>query len=209
MIKEDHPFEFLNQLLFSRQNMRLQFSKYVYKEDSLFDERVIVNVQTNDLDKKKVEKLITGLSDNEELALHSRVVVGGRTYHIPMIDFAALDALEEEDLNRLSYFIMKPIYREMEFYSSGRSFHAYSTRLLSPKEWLEFNGRLLLVDIDDKKRIIDTRWVGHRIISGYSSLRWSCNTKQHSEYPKRLGTYKITNCLEFGSKKVMSQGFKF
>jgi len=79
----------------------------------------------------------------------------------------------------------------MEFFSSGRSFHGYSTYLLGPKDWREFNGRLLLVNNNTIGNVIDSRWIGHRMIAGYSSLRWSKNTEIHSQTPTRVNKLKF------------------
>ena len=66
------------------------------------------------------------------------------------------------------------------FSNSGRSFHAYSLRLISPKEWREFMGRLLLLNLPGRSSFIDSRWVGHRLVAGYASLRWTANSEQYT-----------------------------
>jgi hypothetical protein len=42
-------------------------------------------------------------------------------------------------------------------------------------------GRLLLLNLPEKPCLVDTRWVGHRLIGGYAALRWSA--KMHPRKP--------------------------
>jgi hypothetical protein len=65
---------------------------------------------------------------------------------------------------------------------SGRSFHAYWIRLLTHREWIKFMGASLLCN-RLRVTVVDTRWVGHRLLGGYGALRWSRNTSQHAHYP--------------------------
>ena len=90
--------------------------------------------------------------------------------------------------------LLKPLhdlqsYWSMEFaiFDSGRSFHAYGNRLLSTEEWIQFMGSLLLLNEPGKNKLIDTRWIGHRLMAGYSSLRWSCNTRWYKRFPTFIG----------------------
>ena len=50
-------------------------------------------------------------------------------------------------------------------------------------EWIKFMGSLLLLNIPGKIKIVDSRWVGHRLLGGYASLRWSNNTRQYKRFP--------------------------
>ena len=104
-----------------------------------------------------------------------------------MFDFTIKNQITREAYYRLNNFIDKKIFQNMIFFSSGHSFHAYSTKLLTHKEWLSFMGSLLLVNsVDAQNSIIDTRWIGHRIMSGYGSLRWSNNSGKYLQIPKRF-----------------------
>ena len=48
-------------------------------------------------------------------------------------------------------------------------------------------GSLLLVNPPhSSNNIIDTRWIGHRIRSGFSALRWSNNSGTYKAVPKKL-----------------------
>jgi hypothetical protein len=185
VIDRDHPFYCLNQL-FKNENAIFSLSKYVYTADTLFDERELIEVESENLTENWLKEQVTSLNSNQELAFHSLVKLNGRNYHIPMIDFSLSDDFNSEIYDRMSRYLSKKILLNMSIYFSGRSYHAYSTSLLSPKEWLDFMGRLLLINPPQSNSIIDSRWIGHRLIGGYSSLRWTNNSKQYMGMPKRI-----------------------
>lgn len=185
MINRDHPYFFLS-MLFSKEDTQFEFSKYVYRADSLFDEREIFSISGSELTTEWVENEVATLGPDQELALHSRFKIKNRTYHIPMIDFSADSPPIGRTFDRLQYFLPKHVILNLGIYSSGRSYHAYSTATLQPKEWLEFMGRLLLVNERNGKEVIDTRWIGHRLIGGYSSLRWTNNTGLYKGEPSKI-----------------------
>lgn len=177
MINKDHPYYFVEKLR-DKKNIVFHLSKYVYKPDSLFDEREYIEVLSDNFSDKNIIKLINSLNDDQELAIHSKVTVNGKTLHIPMIDFAIEDSLTPDIMYRLKQFLPKNIFINMAFYDSGRSLHGYSTTLIYPKQWIEFMGRLLLVN-NRSQQITDNQWIGHRLLGGYSSLRWSNNSGQY------------------------------
>lgn len=79
----------------------------------------------------------------------------------------------------------------MAVYGSGRSFHVYSTTLLGPKDWFDFMGRLLLINPRGQKEIVDTCWIGHRLIGGFGSLRWSNNSGMYLGSLSRISFPRI------------------
>ncbi len=185
MISAKHPFHFLSPV-FKKPNSKFSLSKYIYISDSLFDEREIFAINWEDMTEERVEKELESLQSNQELALNSMVKIQGKTFHIPMIDFSTSDFNGPEIYGRMSRYLPKSILLNMAIFSSGRSFHAYCTTLLSPGEWADFMGRLLLINPVDQPNIVDSRWVGHRIIGGYGSLRWSNNSAQYLGMPSRI-----------------------
>lgn len=80
----------------------------------------------------------------------------------------------------------KLLISKMIWYESGRSFHGYGTTLISNEEWIQLMGRLLLVNQPQQHPIVDSRWIGHRLIAGYSALRWTKNTDDYIQVPKLL-----------------------
>ncbi|WP_434735547.1 primase 1D-like protein [Candidatus Accumulibacter propinquus] len=185
MISQNHPFHFLSSL-FRKEGATCEFSKYVYAPDSLLDEREIISVSSDDLTETWIESTLSSLRPDQELAIHSKVSMAGRNWHIPLIDFSLEKDFSHDVFDRMCRYLPKSVMLNMAVYSSGRSFHAYSTTLLTPKEWYVFMGRLLLINQRDVGDVIDTRWVGHRLIGGYGSLRWSNNSGQYLGLPTKV-----------------------
>ena len=185
MIEHDHPYEFLKALREKPQAI-FHLSKYVSKADSLLDERQNLSVSASDFSSDWVNREVSSLRPDQELAIHSTITIDGRTWHIPMIDFAVDGAISAEVLDRLRLFLPRAVVLNLAVFASGRSFHAYSTALLSPKEWVSFMGRLLLVNPRGRRELIDSRWIGHRLIGGFCSLRWSNNSGMYLGAPSRV-----------------------
>lgn len=190
MIASGHPLYFLLDLN-KKQNLMFNFSKYKYVKDSLLDEREHISVAAHDLNDYWLTEQLKSLRTNQELAIHSNVLIGNKTFHIPMIDFAFRGEMAGKILDRMRYLLPKKVMLNLAIYKSGRSYHAYSNTLITPKEWKEFMGRLLLINMPHCPDIIDSRWVGHRLIGGYSSLRWSNNTRQYFGMPERVPLPKM------------------
>lgn len=183
MISRDHPFHFLSQ--FYEKNFTFTFSKYIYTPDSLLDDRECFLIKGNELTEDRINYEINSLNTDQELAVHSKVKYKNHNYHIPMIDFSITPPITENIFSRINYFIPKKIILDTQAFSSGRSLHAYSSHIIRPGEWYEFMGRLLLINLKNEPDIIDNRWIGHRLMSGYSSLRWSNNSGNYLSMPKK------------------------
>lgn len=185
MISESHPFFFLLPL-FQKNDAVFSLSKYVYIPDSLFDDREHIVISSKDFSETRINGEIASLRSDQELALHSKVRVKGKTFHIPMIDFSIEGSIGNDVFDRMGRYLPKSLMLNMAIYASGRSFHAYSTTLLGPKDWCDFMGRLLLVNPHHLPDIVDARWIGHRLIGGFGSLRWSNNSHQYLGLPSRI-----------------------
>ncbi|MBU9577243.1 hypothetical protein KTE26_02190 [Ralstonia mannitolilytica] len=157
------------------------FSEYEYRPQSIVDNRRVFEVPISDVDRPWLRLNLTGLSSGAELALHSNIRWNGEVRHIPMIDFATRSRAQ---LPKLNEFLEGRIADSMLWFDSGRSFHGYGTTLITEAEWRELMGRLLLANMPNLPPLVDPRWVGHRLIAGYSALRWSCNTKQYIQLPE-------------------------
>jgi hypothetical protein len=190
MIAEDHPFFFLEPL-FARERAVFHFSRYVYTRDSLFDQREIIEVTGSELTVDWLEKQFANLKLDQELAIHSKVVIDGRAVHIPMLDFVT-DHIGSEDLYRVRAFLPDRVFATSAFYHSGRS------HMLGPKDWYSFLGRALLINPSDDRSIVDTRWVGHRLIAGYCSLRLSNNSGQYKGMPRKVSIRTFTESKAIG-----------
>jgi len=184
-MKNSHPFQTVKHL-FSKKESIFKFSKYTYTPDTLFDDREIIEMQGDAISEEWVDKTIKSLKPDQELALSSLTKIRGKTLHIPMIDLAIGQIDGQEIFSRMNRYVSRSVLMNISFYSSGRSFHAYSTTLLPPKDWISFIGQLLLINPKNQPEIIDSRWIGHRLIGGYGSLRWSNNSKNYLGEPTAI-----------------------
>lgn len=184
MISQDHPFDFLKTLF--QGEAIFSFSRYVYTPDSLFDTREKFQIAGKEITKERINAEIASLRQDQELAIHSNVQINGRNYHIPMIDFSTEGDVASGLYDRLGQYLPRKVIMNMALYASGRSFHGYSTTLLGQREWIDFMGRLLLVNPRNQPDIVDSRWVGHRLVGGFGSLRWSNSSGQYCGLPIRV-----------------------
>jgi hypothetical protein len=173
-----HPIHFV--INFSKSlpnNALLTFDIYEYIPQSVIDNRTSFNMKSEDISEEWLKNILDGLPSNKEICLNSKVIIGDVVLHIPMIDFATEDMTDIRVVEKLL-----PV--EPTYYESGRSFHAYFPTLINDEQWTKFMGGLLL--FNDAKNIVDDRWIGHRLMGQFSSLRWSCNTKQYKKFPTYL-----------------------
>lgn len=175
-----HPIQLAMQ--FAQQlpdNAQYTFDIYEYIPQSFIDNRSSFTVSARDIDEKWLIQQLNVLPTNKEICWSSKVIINDNILHIPMIDFATENKQDVYVVENLMN--VKPSY-----YLSGRSFHAYFPTLLNDEQWAKFMGTLLLCNPPDRE-IIDNRWVGHRLMGQFSSLRWSCNTKQYKQLPQFSG----------------------
>lgn len=194
MISLDHPYWHVRGLVESRDDIVwIPISYYKYRPRSIEDERYVREIHVVDfLDPHFMEGVFLETPPGFELALNSDfIMVDGQICHLTMIDMATA---AQAHLDKLQSLIGDYLNQKIYWYESGRSFHGYGTRFLSPKEWYEFMGLLLLVNQPHHGPIVDPRWIGHRLISGYASLRWTRNTnyyiKSPSELKRVMGAYR-------------------
>lgn len=163
-------------------NPFLHFSFYRYSPQQLVDERRVVRVPAREVTERWLLHTLDSLRPDEDLALNSNVKVGSAEFHIPMIDFAGIGV---DHLGSLKRIFGNLVAEEFDFYSSGRSFHAYRrVDLVTHADWVRFMGKLLLCNLQGMPLVVDQRWVGHRLVGGYSALRWSCNSSRYRQYPE-------------------------
>lgn len=84
--------------------------------------------------------------------------------HVPMLDVEFPPS--DENLSYLISCLRALGEQEGAVLLSGASYHYYGYQLLSNSEWQKFMYKSLLLD-----EVVDTRWVGHRLIDGFSWLR--------------------------------------
>lgn len=184
----NHPLELFDTYveLLKRRNARspqFEFSKYVYVPQEISERREVFKVPHSDF-VTHFHREAGRLGEREEIAFHSRITTDELTYHIPMIDMGC-EKIEPYAGDLISAFADFGASR-FSIYNSGRSFHLYAHALLDgDKELVRFMGRILLLNLPKRERVIDERWVGHRLMAGYLTLRWTKNNPHYVALPTR------------------------
>ncbi|WP_234305344.1 primase 1D-like protein [Deinococcus ficus] len=172
-------------------------SVYNYIPNTVKDDRKIYKWEIQDAE-KEFKFLEDKLGPGEDIAFHSRVVVDAQKLrdnrheifrgtspelerHIPLIDFAT---------NKLEFVkdSMMPIMKEfridrVDIYDSGQSYHVYMHSIRTSYSWNKLMGRFLLINQRNMPEVIDSRWVGHRLLAGYSTLRVTNRGKGYKSAP--------------------------
>lgn len=101
----------------------------------------------------------------------------GSHRHIPMINF---HPLKDVTLDDIKWFIVlsEPLTSGV-LLESGRYYHYYQVNLLSEEEWIQFNARFLMPMI-----LVRSRYIGHRLRDGYSTLRLTNDTTYKPKIPR-------------------------
>ena len=136
------------------------------------------------MDNHTIETIIRNAPLGQELAFQSNVLlIGGVQKHLPMVDMSTSSAAQ---LSKLKPFLGDEIFEQFKWFKSGRSFHGYGKILVTESEWITLMGMFLLANLKGLAPTVDPRWVGHRLIAGYSALRWSKNTTSYIHLPKEI-----------------------
>jgi hypothetical protein len=164
--------------------LRLEFARYTYIENHTGAyPREIFTVPARSVTTAWLSATLRGLAPEQELALQSRVYQGKQTYYLGMIDF---DGAPRDPRPILAQVLPADYVERLKLFSSGRSMHGYIPLTMTEDERRQYLGRLLLANFPGQPRVVDSRWVGHRLREGYEALRWSCNTRQYKAYPVRF-----------------------
>lgn len=149
----------------------------------------VLKVAAQDVTQEWLVERVAELGPDEEMALHSLVESKRGVFHIPMIDFIGHPA------KKLVSEISRMVKREMGLtsrlilFDTGRSFHGYFPDLIAVETWSRYLGELLLFTEPDESPVIDTRWVGHALVRGFTALRWSHNTNRYLAMPRLASVY--------------------
>lgn len=180
-----HPIQLVREIeaLCHGNSPVLEFARYSYiPQHAGTYPRELFKIPAAEVTPRWLMNQLAALKPDQELALQSRIYYGQRVRHIGMLDF---DGEHEADpRQRLKPFLTTTAFNRLKIYSSGRSLHGYMPMLMSQDQWVTFLARLLMAADPGKPPLIDTRWIGHRLIEGYAALRWSCNTKQYKQLPE-------------------------
>jgi hypothetical protein len=129
--------------------------------------RVLTSVPRMGAAAEKLRDIANGLGENRLLGVCSMVrLVGGRSLHIPMMDFMC--APSPPNLELLAHLLGDLRQGRGCLLESGKSYHYYGFRLLSGADWQIFVGKCLLMS-----GFADDRYIGHQLVDGHCVLRLS------------------------------------
>ena len=159
-----------------------EFSHYTYKRNTIEDNRTTFKISAKSITEDFLIDLCDKTPSGNNLAFHSTVYFNnGITKHIPMIDLATRAV---GVISKILNVLPNELANKMIWFESGRSLHGYGTYLITPQSWMHFMGRLLLANQPQQHPVVDPRWIGHRLIAGYSALRWTKNTDDYIQIPQ-------------------------
>lgn len=186
-LPRDHPYWHVKTIINERfiDIKSIYFSYYEYIPQSLLDNREVFSISAREfLDEEKVSLILKNTPENRELSIHSAVEMNqGGIQHIPMADMSTGSIAQIE---KLRPFLGDDLFNRFEWYKSGRSFHGYGLALIADKEWVSLMGTFLLANQKGLAPTVDPRWVGHRLVAGYSALRWTKNTEHYLRSPQSI-----------------------
>lgn len=181
-----HPYWHVRELVDSWPDRieRLNLSYYRYLPQTVEDPRTEFSVSVERFsDPGEIRRIIDTTPEGHELAFHSRVnLARGVVMHIPLIDMSTGSAAQLEKLKPF----LEEMFAQFHWYKSGRSFHGYASNVIDVDSWAATMGILLLANQKGLPPTVDPRWIGHRLIAGYSALRWTKNTEHYIEEPRAL-----------------------
>ncbi|MDP3335063.1 MAG: hypothetical protein Q8Q40_02670 [Methylococcaceae bacterium] len=177
---ETHPICMVPHWLHSLGDQCLvSLSRYKYAPQHIEDQRELITIKLGELTPSWLESQLSSLPEEYELALHSVLMSHEDEAHIPMVDFATKDIQQKE----IFYWAYEQLGITLKLFDSGRALHGYGMEPVSRDKWIRFMGLLLLANIPNHQPLTDTRWIGHRLLAGYSALRWSKNSSFSLKMP--------------------------
>lgn len=186
MISRSHPYWRILSTVEKHPEIRmLSMSYYSYSPQTVADSRTLRQITADDFKNHEyVEKIILETPKNQELAIHSNVSTqNDQKKHLVMVDMSTSSKAHLEKLRR---YLDDHFFQSIAWFSSGRSFHGYGESLLSQENWVQFMGLLLLANQPRIEPTVDPRWIGHRLLAGYSALRWTRNTSYYISAPTHI-----------------------
>ena len=124
-----------------------------------------INMPHQEVSAHRIAETTRNLESGFVLALSSKVILkNGEFAHIPLLDFRCLPSARNREIVKTA---LKAMGQEGGLIvESGRSYHFYGVRLLSPEAWIQFLAMGILFS-----PIVDARYIAHRLADGACRLR--------------------------------------
>lgn len=183
--------------------LKLSFSRYQIGPpgDQFRRPRSLFVVAALDVTTAWLDAEIRKLEADEELAVHSNVILHNKSLHIPMVDFDKELPLENVReigscaIHGCRLYVPNLDFREpprLYSFKTGRSYHQYADVLMLEADWRGFLGNLLLSNPAAGYPRVDARWIAHGLKRGYTALRWSHNTIRYLAMPSLVDEFDLT-----------------
>ena len=162
---------------------------YSYRAKSRHSDQQIISCSVDRLI-ETFEMLLKQSSVRREIAIDSRCVLNDGTTmrHLPMLDWRGRNPPSTAKLRELALAVGA---EEFALFDSGRSFHIYFKALLDESQFKKFLTQAVLIENRDSTSGVDYRWVAHRLMDGFATLRWSAVTRRHRREPRLARVGKV------------------
>lgn len=188
MIPKSHPYWHVRSIVERHGGVvAVPVSYYNYEPQTVADNRTTWLMSTEEfLDPQRVLAALESTPAGQEMAVHSDLrLSSGKRSHLVMVD---MSTSSKAHLEKLRTFLGDNFFQTISWFASGRSFHGYGESMLLESDWVKFMGLLLLANQPRLEHTVDPRWIGHRLVAGYASLRWTKNTHHYLGLPTSLNT---------------------
>jgi len=188
LIVEGHPSSVIEEIA-ARHSAGLIFTYSRYRvappgQQAAAPRTSVLRVAAHEVTPEWLAERFAELGSHQEMAWHSWVESNDAVFHIPMIDFVGRPphALVFEASRMLTGEM--GLSGHLVLFDTGRSFHGYFPDLIPEHAWPKYLGQLLRFNEDEHRPMVDTRWIGHALVRGFSALRWSHNTNRYQAMPR-------------------------
>jgi hypothetical protein len=188
VIPKNHPYWHVRAVVEATPDVAaVPVSYYTYSPQTVADTRTHKLLSVEDFFSEEfMTEAMEQAPAGQEMAVHSDLRLSSdKQLHLVMVD---MSTSSKAHLEKLRSFLGDNLFQRITWFSSGRSFHGYGETLLEQEDWVKFMGLLLLANQPRLEPTVDPRWIGHRLLAGYSSLRWTCNTPYYISLPKSIET---------------------
>lgn len=183
MIPSSHPYWHVRSIVERRPDVvAVPASYYTYQPQTVADTRTDFLIPIEEfLDPAQMKRRMELTPAGQEMAVNSDFrLTSEERVHLVMVD---MSTSAKAHLEKLRAFLGDNVFHRIAWFESGRSFHGYGESLLNERDWVKFMGLLLLANQPRLEPTVDPRWIGHRLLAGYSSLRWTKNTTHYRGVP--------------------------
>lgn len=131
--------------------------------------------------------LLCGVRMGEDISMGNKIHIAsshsdGLDFWYPQMDFQTSAVSRNALLPNMD--VVEQSECDMAIYTSGRSYHGYGTRLRTYAAWVEYMGRMLLLNNPTRPDVVDPRWIGKSLAVGQSYLRMTAESDQYLKVPE-------------------------